>query len=334
MAERGPLIAEFLARSGWGGGARRPLAGDASFRRYERVERGGVKAVLMDAPPDREDVRPFVFVARHLKGLGYSAPEVLAADEEAGLLLLEDLGDDSYSRLLDGNGGGDETLLYQAAVDLLADLHRASAPPGIPPYDDALLLEEAELLTDWYMPARHGAPTPPRVKAEYRALWLSLFASARGGPEVMVLRDYHADNLIWLPGRGGLARVGILDFQDAVRGPAAYDLVSLLEDARREVPAPFAEAMIQRYLAATGVEPEPFRAAYAILGAQRNAKIVGIFTRLWKRDGKPAYLDLIPRVWGLLERDLEHPALAPMKAWLERHVPPRARRRRLPGAPP
>ena len=332
MGDRAPLINEFLERSGWGGAARGALAGDASFRRYERLERGGHRAVLMDAPPDHEDVRPFVFVARHLKRLGLSAPEVLASDEEAGLVLLEDLGDDSYTRLLEGGGEGDQRLIYQAAVDLLAHLHRQPLPDGLPPYDDRLLLEEAELLTDWYLPARQDPPSP-QVKAEYRALWLGLFATARAGPEVMVLRDYHADNLMWLPRRGGLARVGILDFQDAVRGPAAYDLVSLLEDARRDVSPAFAEAMIRRYLAAAGLEPEPFRTAYAILGAQRNAKIVGIFTRLWKRDGKPAYLDLIPRVWGLLERDVAHPALAPMKAWLDRHIPPRVRRQRLPGAP-
>ena len=330
MADRGLLAARFLDRLGWGEAARMPLAGDASFRRYERIELAGRKAVLMDAPPDKEDIRPFLAVARQLRDFGYSAPAVLAADASAGLALLEDLGDDSYTRLLDGTG--DEGALYAAAVDLLADLHRRPPPAELPPYDDKRLLEEANLLMDWYLPALEGPP-PTRVKSEYEELWLSLFPLARVGPEVLVLRDYHADNLMWLPGRRALARVGLLDFQDAVRGPAAYDLVSLLEDARRDVPPDLTERMIGRYLDATGADPEPFRAAYAVLGAQRNAKIVGIFTRLWKRDRKPAYLDFIPRVWALLERDLEHPALAPVKAWLERRVPHRRRRLPLPGAP-
>ena len=332
MADRAALVREFLERSGWGGAARAPLAGDASFRRYERLRHGGRKAVLMDAQPETEDIRPFLAVARHLKRFGYSAPAVLAADAGQGLALLEDLGEESYSRVLDENG--DEEVLYGLAVDLLADLYRRPAPADLPPYDDARLLEEANLLTDWYLPALSGSPPPQGIKMEYQALWRGLFPLARVEPEVMVLRDYHADNLMRLPGRRGLARVGLLDFQDAVRGPAAYDLVSLLEDARRDVPPELAERMIRRYLGATGADEQALRTAYAVLGAQRNAKIVGIFTRLWKRDGKAAYLDLIPRVWGLLERDVEHPALAPVKAWLERHIPREWRRRPLPGAPP
>ena len=331
MVERDALIADFLDRLGWRDAARTPLAGDASFRRYERIHCAGRKAVLMDAPPDQEDVRPFLVVARHLKDLGYSAPSVLAADARAGLVLLEDLGEDSYTRLLDGNG--DEAVLYGVAVDLLVDLHRRPAPADLPPYDDRRLLDEANLLTEWYMPALRRSPPPPEVKTEYERLWQSLFPLARAGVEVMVLRDYHADNLMWLPGRCGLARVGLLDFQDAVRGPAAYDLVSLLEDARRDVRPELAEGMIDRYLAATGADPETFRMAYAIMGAQRNAKIVGIFTRLWKRDGKAAYLDLVPRVWALLERDIDHPALAPVKAWFDRHIPYGLRRQRLPEGP-
>ncbi len=332
MAERAAVIADFLERSGWRGAVRLPLAGDASFRRYERLRLAGRKAVLMDAPPATEDVRPFLAVANHLKGFGYSAPTVLASDAVHGLVLLEDLGDDSYSRVLDENG--EEWDLYGVAVDLLADLHRHPAPLDLPPYDDGRLLEEANLLTEWYLPAVSGSAPPPAVKLEYEALWRGLFPLVRTAAEVIVLRDYHADNLMRLAGRRGLARVGLLDFQDAVRGPPAYDLVSLLEDARRDVSSELAEQMIRRYLAATGADEEALRTAYAVLGAQRNAKIVGIFTRLWKRDGKAAFLDLIPRVWGLLERDVEHPALEPVKTWLGRHIPREWRRRRLPGAPP
>ncbi len=332
MAERAAVIADFLERSGWRGATRLPLAGDASFRRYERLRLAGRNAVLMDAPPATEDVRPFLAVARHLKGFGYSAPAVLASDAVHGLVLLEDLGDDSYSRVLGENG--EERDLYGVAVDLLADLHRRPAPLDLPPYDDGRLLEEANLLTEWYLPAVSGSPPPTEVQLEYEALWRGLFPLARTSAEVIVLRDYHAANLMRLDGRRGLARVGLLDFQDAVRGPPAYDLVSLLEDARRDVWPELAEQMIRRYLAATGADEEALRTAYAILGAQRNAKIVGIFTRLWKRDGKAAYLDLIPRVWGLLERDVEHPALEPVKTWLGRHIPREWRRRPLPGAPP
>lgn len=331
MAERDRAIAAFLESAGWAGAERRPLAGDASFRRYERLSHSNQAAVLMDAPPAQEDVRPFLAVAGHLARFGYSAPAVLAADPAAGLVLLEDLGDDLYTRVLAAGGDGDA--LYAAAVDLLADLHARPPPAELPPYDDQRLLAEATLLTEWYLPALLGKPLAAEARRDYEEIWRALFPLARVGPEVMVLRDYHADNLMWLPQRSGLGRVGVLDFQDAVRGPAAYDLVSLLEDARRDVSPALAERMIGRYLALAGADEGPFRAAYATLGAQRNAKIVGIFTRLWKRDGKAHYLDFIPRVWGLLERDLAHPALAPMREWLERHVPWEARGRRPPGAP-
>ncbi|MEE8202832.1 MAG: phosphotransferase [Alphaproteobacteria bacterium] len=327
MAERDAEIAAFLAAHGWSGATRRPLAGDASFRRYERVSIEDRGAVLMDAPPAHEDVRPFVAVARHLTGRGFSAPAILAADEDAGLLLIEDLGDDLFSRLL--AKGGDETPLYEAAVDLLGELH-AAAPDGleVPPYDDARLHAEADLLVDWFLPAMSGAPTPAPVCAAYTAAWDAVFPLARVGPETLVLRDYHADNLLWLPGRDGVRRVGLLDFQDAVIGPAAYDLVSLLADARRDVAQAMVPVAITRYLARRPeIDHDAFAAAYAVLGAQRNAKIVGIFTRLWKRDGKPQYLDYLPRVWGHVERDLAHPALGPVRGWFDAHVPSRWRGR-------
>jgi N-acetylmuramate 1-kinase len=319
VADRAAATLAFLAAHGWGNARRAPLAGDASFRRYERLrDDGDRRAVLMDAPPPRENVRPFLHVAAVLRGWGYSAPGVLAADPEAGLLLLEDLGDDLVSRLL-ADGRADETTLYGAAVDLLVDLQRRRPPSaGLPPYDDERMLEEVGRLLLWYEPA---ADLSESAKDAYRRLWLELFPQARVGAPCFVYVDYHADNLIWLPGRAGHARIGLLDFQDARVGPPAYDLVSLLEDARRDVAPELAGSMVERYLAARPeLDAGAFRRAYAILGAQRNAKILGLFSRLARRDGKPAYRALQPRVRGYLARDLAHPALAAMRAWFEEHL--------------
>ena len=327
MPDRERLIGRFLADSGWNGAARRRLAGDASFRRYDRLERDAGRAVLMDAPPPQEDVRPFLAVARLLHRMGLSAPAILAEDVAAGLLLLEDFGDATYTRLL--AEGEDEATLYALAVDLLVALHRGFDPAGagVPDYDDQRLLAEATLLVDWYLPAIAGAPTAPALREEYLALWRALLPVARAVPPSLVLRDYHVDNLMLLEGRSGLAACGLLDFQDAVIGPITYDLVSLLEDARRDVPPDLAAAMQRRYLAEfPALDRAAFAASYAVLGAQRNCKIVGIFTRLRVRDGKPIYLRHIPRVWRLIEQDLRHPALAPMARWLDHHIPPAMRR--------
>ncbi len=347
---RAAALDRFLDGHGWPGARRQALAGDASFRRYERVHKardnGPATAIVMDAPPEHEDLHPFRAVAAVLEGHGYSAPRILAADAEAGFLLLEDLGDDLFTRKLEAGGGAMEAELYAAAVDLLADLHGRpppdvievpeAAPYALPAYTDDLLMAEAALFTDWYLPVLGGRETTPREQAEFSGLWQAAFNAVAELPPVLVLRDYHADNLLWLPERHGHARVGVLDFQDAVAGHPAYDLVSLLEDARRDVAPTLAEDMIARYCRAAaargaGFDEAAFRLAYAILGAQRNTKIIGIFSRLWKRDSKPAYLDFIPRVWGLLERDLEAPALAPLRDWFERAVP-EAARRRAPGA--
>ncbi len=325
MPDRAACIRAFLADAGWDGAELRPLAGDASFRRYDRVVQGERRAVLMDAPPAHEDVRPFVRVARHLAGLGFSAPAILAADEDAGLLLLEDLGDDLYTRVL-ASGAADEATLYATAIDVLVALDARPASCPVPPYDDARLLAEADLLLDWFLPAVN-APVADEARAEFHAAWLAVLPVARALPGCLVLRDYHADNLFWLPRRRGVRRCGLIDFQDAVAGPLAYDVVSLLEDARRDV-APATVAMaLDRYLGATGVDRAAFLAGYAVFGAQRNTKIVGIFTRLWRRDGKRLYLDFIPRVWRHLDRDLAHPALEPVRRWFDRHCPPALRRR-------
>lgn len=301
-----------------------PLAGDASFRRYYRLTRADRRVVLMDAPPPMEDVRPYVAVAAVLRELGLSAPEVFAEDAERGFLLIEDFGDESYTRLL--ADCGDEAALYELAIDTLVALHCAVAArglPALPAYDEALLLTEAALLVDWYAPNLLGAPLPPAVREAYLAFWRELLPHATIPPPTLVLRDYHVDNLMLLPGRAGVQRCGLLDFQDAVIGPPSYDLVSLLEDARRNVPSALREAMTERYLAAfPGLDRAAFQRAGAILSAQRSCKILGIFTRLWRRDGKPGYLPHIPRVWRLLEAALaREAALAPIADWLDRHLP-------------
>lgn len=322
MSGREDRIVAFLAANGWGSARRVPLVGDASFRRYERLSDGPRPALLMDAPPPQEDVGPFVTVARHLTGLGLSAPEIYAVDLEAGLLVIEDFGDDTYSARL--ASGAAEEPLYALAVDLLVELHRAprAADVAVPPYDETRLIDEANLLVDWYLPAMRGAPTAPALKRGYLELWRSLLPLADATPTSLVLRDYHVDNLMWLDDRDGAARCGLLDFQDAVIGSTAYDLVSLLEDARRDIDPALARAMWDRYLAAfPALDRDAFTAAGAMLSAQRNCKIIGIFTRLSERDGKPIYLEHIPRVWRLLEGDAAHPALAPLRDWLDRHIP-------------
>ena len=320
---RREAMADFLAGCGWGAVAPEPLAGDASFRTYYRLRDDGRRAVVMDAPPPQENVAPFIAVSGLLRDLGFSAPEVLAADREQGFLLLEDFGDDTYTRLI--ARGADEEGLYALAVDTLAAVQRAAARHGalaLPPYDEARLLAEAALLVDWYMPAAQGLPPSPAVRGEYLALWREILPQAALPSPTLVLRDYHVDNLMLLPDRPGVKGCGLLDFQDAVCGPASYDLVSLLEDARRDVPAGLRRDMTERYLAAFPVlDRALFARSAAILAAQRNCKILGIFTRLWRRDGKPHYLVHLPRVWRLLIEDLAHPALAPIASWLDRHLP-------------
>jgi hypothetical protein len=326
-ADREARIARFLAAHGWGTAARRRLAGDASFRRYDRLEGGGRRAVLMDAPPPQEDVRPYMAVAGLLRNLGYSAPRVLAADAENGLLLLEDLGDDTYTRLL--ARGHDEAGLYALAVDLLIDLHRRFAPArhsGLAVFDDARALREVSLLLDWYWPATQEAPLTPELRDGYLAAWRAALPKRHAASDTLVLFDYHVDNLMLLPDRQGVAACGLLDFQDALIAPRPFDLVSLLEDVRRDVRAELAAAMRDRYLAAfPDIDRAAFDTSYAVIGAQRNTRILGTFTRLLLRDGKPAYLAFMARAWRLLAGDLGHPALAPVRAWFERHLPPGSR---------
>lgn len=310
--------AGFLAEHGWMGAEILPLAGDASFRRYFRVRLGARSAVLMDAPPDKEDSRPFVAIARHLRAQAFEAPELIAVDLDRGLLLLEDFGDARVAPVL-AHDARDEAAIYEAAVDLLVRLHRLPPPAGLAPYDAAAMQREVELFTDWYLPAVGIAVDTAGFVEVWQRAWADVARAVEQDP-VLVLRDYHADNLMLIAGSGG--RLGLLDFQDALAGHRAYDLVSLLHDARRDVAPALADAMHARYVRSAGIQDAAaFEAAFHVLGAQRNTKILGIFTRLWKRDGKPAYLAFQPRVWGLLERSLAHSALAEVRDWFDRHVP-------------
>lgn len=303
--------ADFLAKLGWGEGDVLPLAGDASFRRYFRVADHGRSAILMDAPPPHEDPRPFIEVAQWLVARGFPAPVIFGTDLKQGLVLIEDFGD---ARMRETVDAAPESLLrmYEAAVDILIRLRGEPAGPWRA-YDRKELQREADLLTEWYCPAiRVTVDTDGYAKA-----WAQVFDYALAAEPVTVLRDYHAENLMLI---GGTEALGLLDFQDALAGHPAYDLVSLLQDARRDVEPEIEAAMLDRYRRVTGAGDD-FDAAYHVLGAQRNAKIVGIFTRLWRRDGKPRYPAMCPRVWRYLNRDLDHPALAPVKAWFDANIP-------------
>jgi N-acetylmuramate 1-kinase len=310
-------LAAFVEHAGWGGAEVAPLPGDASFRRYFRLARAsGESAMLMHAPPPHEDPAPFLHVAHWLNSHGMRGPAILAEDAAQGWVLTEDFGNDRMRDWLDDHPG-EERSAYEAAVDALAALHRL--PPGpFAPYDMAVYAREAALLTEWYCPAQGLAVDA----AAYAAAWEQVMAPvlARQNPGVTVLRDYHAENIMLLDGKAG-APQGLIDFQDALVGHPAYDLVSLLQDARRDVDVHLETEMLLHYAQAIGGADDDFLADYATLGAQRNAKIVGIFTRLNARDGKPRYLGMIPRVWAALERDLAHPALAPVAAWFDASIP-------------
>ena len=308
----------FLASVGWDDAAVVPLAGDASFRRYFRVVGAGRQAVLMDAPPPHEDARPFLTVARYLTDAGFAAPAILGLDLDAGLVLLEDFGDARMREVLDAEPQRERDL-YAQAIAVLAALHR-QPPASLPAYSREELHRETRLFTDWYCPAAGLA-----VDAQgYTVAWDAAFNLIGDAPDVTVLRDYHAENIMLRGGHAGMAHLGLLDFQDALVGHPAYDLVSLLQDARRDV-SPAIEAFGLDLYRRSGEADASFDAAYHVLGAQRNTKIVGIFCRLAKRDGKPRYLSLLGRVWGYLERDLTHPALAPVAGWFDANVPHAAR---------
>ena len=342
--ERIPLVRAFLDESGFGEARRRRMQGDASTRIFERLTLDGRTAILMNAPrqPDgppvrhgkpysaiahlAEDVVPYVAIATALRAHNVSAPAILDADLDRGLVIMEDLGDE---RIVAGDRPAPIEARYAAAVDLLAALHGQKLPEvlqvaphldyALPRYDMEAFLIEAELLLDWYLPAVGAAASTP-MRETFLALWREALAPAIEAPPTWVLRDYHSPNLLWLPDREGIAQVGVLDFQDALLGPAAYDVASLLQDARVDVPESLEVALLGRYARARRAQDGRFDVAaftqlYATLTAQRATKILGIFARLDRRDGKPQYLRHIPRLWTYLQRSLVHPALAPLRAW-------------------
>ena len=327
MSDRDHRRAEFLAGAGWGRARLDPIPGDASARHYFRLADRGRRAILMDGAPDRFDARPFFKIARLLHGLDYSAPLILATDPDGGFAVLEDLGDDSFARLLDA--GADERALYGLATDLLADLHDRfdlAAAHGVPAYSEAILLEEIDRFPLWFLPAATGLEAAPEQRAEFAALWRSILPLARAVPDSLVLRDYFPGNLMRLAERPGLGACGLIDFQDAVLGPAAYDLVSLSQDARIDVAEPLELALLARYIKARraaeeGFDPAEFAELYAIMSAQRNTRLLGTFARLNRRDGKPQYLRHQPRIWTYLSRSLAHPGLARLRQWYAANIP-------------
>ena len=305
----------FLAAHGWGDAQILPLAGDASFRRYFRVVDGARQAVLMDAPPPHEDPRPFIAVAEYLCEQGLTAPTIFARDLVQGLLLIEDFGDVRLRETADA-ALHREVDLYAGVTDLLVHLHARPPMLGLPVLGLEQWLDEVMLFSDWYCPTL-GIDVD---RDAFRGAWEAVLTPVEhdGLPRVTVLRDYHAENIMLVPGKAGVAHYGLLDFQDALIGHPAYDLASVLEDARRDVTPAVEAAMLARYQGATGQDIE---SAYWALAAQRNTRILGVFVRLWKRDGKPGYRQFQPRMWGLLERDLAHPGLAPVRAWFDENIP-------------
>ncbi len=351
-AERIPQVRAFLEESGFGEARRRRMVGDASTRIFERLVLDDQTTVLMNAPrrPDgppvrdgkpysaiahlAEDVVPYVAVAVGLRDRNLSAPTILHADLERGLIIMEDLGDE---RIVGGDPPAPIEARYEVAIDLLVSLHRRRLPERLPVaahldhrlprYDLEAFLIEAELLLDWYLVSANAA-VADRVRKEFIALWRQALEPAIDAPSTWVLRDYHSPNLLWLPGREDVARIGLLDFQDALIGPAAYDVASLLQDARVDVPESLEVALLSRYARARLGHDQRFDAAaftrlYATLAAQRATKILGIFARLDRRDGKPQYLRHVPRLLTYLRRSLALPALAPLKAWYAANLPPR-----------
>jgi len=319
MSDRDAAIHAFIAASGWDDAQVGPLAGDASNRRYLRLNRRGETAVVMDAPKEKgEDIRPFLHIARYLSGIGLSAPGILAEDEAQGFILLEDLGNDLFARLIPQHPDL-ENMLYSNATDLLVHLHQSAPPADLAPYDVPMMADMAALAFDWYLAALTGEDEGAR--SVFHSEITRALTTFVPDQTVLIQRDYHSENLLWLPDRNDVARVGLLDFQDAMLGHPGYDLVSLLQDARRDVPPEVEARMIEHYVLKTDQDSAEFTAAYHALGAQRNLRILGVFARLCVRDGKAHYVDLIPRVWGLLQRDLAHPALKPLADLVHTHLP-------------
>ena len=341
----------FLEENGFGAVQRQHMAGDASSRSYERLQFDGKRFILMNSPkrPDgpaikdgkpysaiahlADDIKPFVAISRALHDKGFSTPAIYAADLAEGFIVLEDLGDNA---VVSGTPPAPIKSCYEAAVHVLIALHKQILPDtlpvaphveyAMPSYDMDAFLIEAELLIDWYLPFRK-TEISAQARAEYIAIWRTLLEPAVAARETWVLRDFHSPNLLWMPERRGIACMGILDFQDAVVGPAAYDLASLLQDARVDVPEAWEMEMLTSYIRARSIDDpnfnvQQFAALYSTMAAQRASKILGIFARLDRRDGKPQYLRHLPRIWNYVQRALAHPSLAPLADWYKSNVPP------------
>ena len=308
---------EFLDATGWRNAACEPLTGDASARKYFRLQKDEQSAVLMDASSVMESVAPFIQISRHLHQLGFSVPAILARNEKNGILLLEDFGDATFTRLLDNQCESEK--LYTLATDVLIALHQhpQAIPKGLRAYHPERMLEDIGLFLEWCIPtiARAG-------KNEFRTVWLDALPLAHQVPSSLLLRDYHVANLMLLPEREGVRQAGLLDFQDAYQGPVTYDLVSLLEDARRDVPDDLREKMVARYLARfPALDRKAFETSLAILAALRHTRVLAIFEKLSRHEGKHDYKKLhSPRVKRLLQRALHHPTLAGVKRWMEHHA--------------
>ncbi len=355
MSGRDKLAAAFLEEAGWGAATREYLQGDASIRRYERLALNGVKAVLMDWPagPDApvdgghaaysklahlaEDVRPFVAVGTYLKGLGLRVPDMIASDLTHGFLLLEDIGTADFGSMIDrGEGPEGEALddMYRACIDVLVALQAAGAPDAlpvgdgsaheVPAFDNGIYRNETALALDWYMPVVMGKEAGDDLRAEYEGLLATLWPLIETGPRTLFLRDFHSPNILWQSGGDGLRRVGLIDYQDALIGSRAYDPVSFLQDARKDVPSERETKMRRYYIDAmksvdARFDAEAFDAAYAVLGVERALRLLGLWPRLLKRDNKPHYMAHMARTQDYLRRNLAHPALADLSVFVERH---------------
>ncbi|MBV8927096.1 MAG: tRNA (adenosine(37)-N6)-threonylcarbamoyltransferase complex ATPase subunit type 1 TsaE [Bradyrhizobium sp.] len=350
VVERLQALRQFLAEAGFLDARRKRMPGDASTRSYARLMQGDGAFILMNSPkkPDgpaiydgksysaavhlAEDVKAFVAIDNGLRGRGFSAPEIHHGDLESGFLITEDFGSDP---VIEGDPPLPILERYEAATDMLAALHREAMPETlplvapaeyrIPVFDIEAWLVEIGLMVEWYLPDR-GAPLDEQLRTEFVAMWRDLLEKPAAAPKTWVIRDFHSPNLIWLGDRAGISRVGVIDFQDAVLGPAAYDVVSLLQDARIDVPELTELTLFSRYVRArreadSNFDAADFAATYAIMSAQRNTRLLGTFARLNRRDGKPQYLKHQPRIWTYLNRSLAHPALALLRDWYAANVP-------------
>lgn len=305
----------FLNQTPWAHAARTPLEGDASSRQYERLEMGDNSAIMM-SDPDSENVQKFKTITTLLQDWNYSAPKILHEDPDKGLLILEDLGNDLIARLIETNPDREEEL-YKLSVDFLIDLANQDKPLGLPYFSQSYVLDQNALFLDWYVPDLLGNPLADNARIFFHQIWRQLLSSLEEDQEVFLYRDFHAENLLFLPNRNGQQKLGLLDYQDAMTGPPAYDLASLLQDVRRVVSPLVAQQMIDHYISETGVDDKNFRRNLAILGAHRCLRILGIFTKLAKEQRKTRYTAFLPRVIGHLNENLAHPDLVALKHWIK-----------------